>query len=157
MPDLPWFVFALLLLPLGLIVFAAVYQSLEVRAARQWPSTAGKVVISNSEVREVRVIEAHGHRFEPRNFANIVYQYSVSGQTVRNNRVSIGEDSGNFEVAETIARYPAGAAVTVYYNPRHPHEAVLERDPAKGLWGCLGIGTGMRSRSFTARPSASIN
>jgi hypothetical protein len=140
-PDLPWFVFALLLLPLGLILFATVYKSLEVRAARQWPSTAGKVVISNSEVREVRVIEEHGHRFEPRNFANIVYEYSVGGQTLRNNRVSIGEDRGNFEVAETIARYPAGTAVTVYYNPRHPREAVLERDPPKGLWGCLGIGT----------------
>lgn len=31
--------------------------------------------------------------------------------------------------------------MTVYYNPRHPREAVLERDLPKGLWGCLGIGT----------------
>jgi hypothetical protein len=82
-----------------------------------------------------------GYRFEPRNFANIVYQYSVSGQTLTNNRVSIGEDRGNFGVAETIARYPVGAAVTVYYNSLHPREAVLERDTPKGLWGCLGIGT----------------
>ena len=51
-----------------------------------------------------------GHRFEQRNFANIVYEYSVSGQKLRNNRVSIGEDRGNFQVAETIARYPVGTA-----------------------------------------------
>ena len=82
-----------------------------------------------------------GHRFEERNFANIVYEYSVSGQTLSNNRVSIGEDLGNFQVAETLARYPVGAAVTVYYNSRHPREAVLERDLPKGLWGCLGIAT----------------
>ena len=44
-------------------------------------------------------------------------------------------------MAETIARYPAGTIVTVYYNPRNPREAVLERDLPKGLWGCLGIGT----------------
>ena len=31
--------------------------------------------------------------------------------------------------------------MTVYYNSRHPREAVLERDLPKGLWGCLGIGT----------------
>ena len=147
MPDLPWFVYAMLLAPLGAaLLFAAVYKSLAgARRAANGRRRAGKVVISNSEVRDVRVIDdaRDGYRIEPRNFANIVYEYSVSGETVRNNRVSIGEDRGNFEVAETIARYPAGAAVTVYYNPRHPHEAVLERDPPKGLWGCLGIGTGI--------------
>ena len=84
---------------------------------------------------------AEGHRFEERNFADIVYEYSVAGRKLRNNRVSIGEDLGNFQVAETIAKYPVGAVVTVYYNPLHPDQAVLERDLPKGLWGCLGIGT----------------
>ena len=144
MPDLPWFVYAMLLAPLGLLLFAAAYKTLQVRAARDWPSTPGRVVISNAEVREVKVPDSgreSGHRFEERNFANIVYEYSVSGQTLSNNRVSIGEDLGNFQVAETIARYPVGAAVTVYYNSRHPRDAVLERDLPKGLWGCLGIAT----------------
>ena len=144
MPDLPWFVYAMLLAPLGLLLFAAAYKTLQVRAACDWPSTPGRVVISNAEVREVKVPDSgreSGHRFEERNFANIVYEYSVSGQTLSNNRVSIGEDLGNFQVAETIARYPVGAAVTVYYNSRHPRDAVLERDLPKGLWGCLGIAT----------------
>ena len=134
----------MLLAPLGLLLVAAVYKTLQVRAAREWPSTAGKVVASHAEVREVRVIDSDregGYRTEQRNFANIVYEYSVAGKKLRNNRVSIGEDLGNFEVAETIARYPVGAVVTVYYNPLHPKEAVLERDLPKGLWGCLGIGT----------------
>ena len=144
MPDLPWYVYAMLLAPLGLILFAAAYKSLQVRAAREWPSAAGKVVVSNAELRKVRVIDSDredGHRFEERNFANIVYEYAVAGKKLRNNRVSIGEDLGNFEVPETIAKYPVGMAVTVYYNPLHPNEAVLERDLPKGLWGCLGIGT----------------
>ena len=144
LPNLPWFVYAMLLAPFGFILFGAVYKILQVRAVSDWPSTPGKVVISNSELREVKVLddgrEDH-HRFEQRTFANIVYEYSVSGQTLRNNRVSIGEDRGNFQVAETIARYPVGTAVTVYYNSLHPREAVLERDLPKGLWGCLGIGT----------------
>lgn len=144
MPDLPWYVYAMLLAPLGLILVAAAYKSLQVRAAREWPSTPGKVVISNAEMRKVKVMDSDredGHRFEERNFANIVYEYAVAGKKLRNNRVSIGEDLGNFEVPETIAKYPAGMAVTVYYNPLHPNEAVLERDLPKGLWGCLGIGT----------------
>lgn len=79
-----------------------------------------------------------GHRFEERNFANVTYEYSVAGQAYRNNRVSIGEDRGNFEVAETIARYPVGKTVTVYYNPSKRGEAVLERDMPQGMWGCIG-------------------
>src|SRR6185436_7472018 len=136
----------MLLAPLGLLLAAAVYKSLQVRAAREWPSAAGKVVVSKTEVRKVKVLDsdrAGGHRFEERNFADIVYEYSVAGRKLRNNRVSIGEDLGNFQVAETIAKYPIGAIVTDYYNPRHPGEAVLERDLPKGMWGCLGVGTGM--------------
>jgi ribosomal protein L21E len=146
MPDLPWFVYAMLLAPLGLILAAATYKSLQVRAAREWPSTAGKVVVSKAEVRKVKVIDGdreEGHRFEERNFANVVYEYSVAGKKLRNNRVSIGEDRGNFQVAETIAKYPVGAVVTVFYNPLHPDQAVLEPDLPKGMWGCLGIGTGI--------------
>ncbi len=144
MPDLPWSVYAMLLAPLGLILAVAAYKSLQVRAAREWPSASGKVVISKAEVRDVEVIDSDRqdkHRIEQRNFANVTYEYSVAGKKLRNNRVSIGEDRGNFQVAETIAKYPVGSVVTVYYNPLHPHEAVLERDLPKGMWGCLGIGT----------------
>jgi hypothetical protein len=119
LPDLPWFVYLILLGPLGLLLGAAVYKTVEVRAAREWPSTAGKVIVSNAEVREVKVIDSKresGIRMEQRNFANVVYEYFVAGKKLRNNRVSIGEDRGDF--AETIARYPVGTIVTVYYNPR---------------------------------------
>ena len=120
MPDLPWFVYAMLLAPLGLVLVAAVYKTLQVRAAREWPSTPGKVVISNSALRDVSVLDSereNGRKLEQRNFANIVYEYSVSGEQLRNNRVSIGEDRGNFQVEETLAKYPVGAVVTVHYNP----------------------------------------
>ncbi len=79
-------------------------------------------------------------RHGARNFANVVYEYELFGKKLRNNRVSIGEDLGNFEVDETLARYPVGTNVTVYYNPRNPKEAVLERDAPKGMWGCITTG-----------------
>lgn len=140
MPDLPWFVYAVPLAMVGIIAVAAVYKWLQVRAASDWPQTTGKVVVSTSRVRKVRTFDddkAGGRGEEARNFAHIVYEYTVSGQKFRNDRVSIGEDLGNFEVAETIARYPVGLAVTVYYNPRTPKDAVLERDAPKGLFGCV--------------------
>ena len=144
MPDLPWFVYAMLLAPLGLILVAAIVKTWQVREARSWLQAPGKVVTSVAEVREVKVFDDDregGSRLESRNFANVTYEYSVSGRKLRNNRISIGEDLGNFQVAEKLAKYPAGSIVTVYYNPRHPDQAVLERDLPKGLWGCLGIGT----------------
>ncbi|GMO93713.1 DUF3592 domain-containing protein [Bradyrhizobium sp. TM239] len=144
MPDLPWFVYAMLLAPLGLILIAAAVKTWQVREARNWPQAPGKVVTSVAEVREIRVSDSDredGYRLEKRNFANVTYEYAVGGRKLRCNRISIGEDLGNFEVAEKLAKYPAGSIVTVYYNPRHPDQAVLERDLPKGLWGCLGIGT----------------
>lgn len=142
MPDIPWYVYAMALAPFGLILVAAAYKYLQVRAASSWPSTPGRVVVSNSEVRDVKVIDntrADLKRIEQRNFADIVYEYTVSGQKLRNNRVNIGENRGNFEVAETIARYPVGTEVTVFYNPRQPRDAVLERELPKGIGGCLAI------------------
>lgn len=141
LPDIPWFVYAMLLAPVGLIVVAAIYTYLEVRAASDWPSVPGKVVVSKPEMRDVKVIDGNreeGHYYEERNFANVTYEYVIAGQTYRNNRVTIGEDRGNFEVAETLARYPVGTAVTVYYNPNKRGEAVIERDMPKGMWGCIG-------------------
>lgn len=144
MPDLPWFVYAMLFAPLGLLLVAAVVKTWQVREARSWPQASGKVVRSVAEVREVRVSDSdreEGYRLESRNFANVTYEYSVGSRKLSCNRISIGEDLGNFEVAEKLAKYPAGSIVTVYYNPRHPDQAVLERDLPKGLWGCLGVGT----------------
>jgi hypothetical protein len=143
-PDLPWFVYAMLLAPLALILVAAIVKTWQVREARGWPQAPGKVVTSVAELRDVKVFDddrEEGSRLESRNFANVTYEYSVGGRKLRNNRISIGEDLGNLEVAEKLAKYPAGSIVTVYYNPRHPDQAVLERDLPKGLWGCLGIGT----------------
>lgn len=140
MPDLPWYVYGFPLAMIGIIAVAAFYKWLEVRAAAHWPQTTGKVVVSTSQVRKVKTFDKTregGRSHEERNFAHIVYEYTVSGKKLRNDRVSIGEDLGNFEVAETIARYPVGTIVTVYYNPLRPKNAVLERDAPKGVFGCV--------------------
>ncbi len=137
---MPWIVYAIPLAMIALIAGAALYKYLQVRQASDWPSVIGKVVVSKSEVRKVKTFDdnaASGRGEEERNFARIVYEYTVDGEKLRCERVSIGEDLGNFEVAETIAKYPVGTVVTVYFDPRHPDKAVLERDMPKGAFGCI--------------------
>jgi len=118
----------------GLIVVAAVYKYMEVAQAARWPSVPGRVVLSTAEGRSVSAGGADTDDTEIRNFAKIVYEYVIAGQTFRCDRVSIGEDMGNSEVAQTIARYPVGKPVTVYYNPNKRSQAVLERNAPAGLW-----------------------
>src|SRR5260370_16763945 len=87
-PDLPWYVYAMLLAPLALVLFAAAYKTLQVRAVREWPSTPGNVFISNSEVRDVRVLDdsrEDNHRIEQRNFPNIISQYPFADHHPRHN------------------------------------------------------------------------
>ena len=89
MPDLPWFVYAMLLAPLGLILIAATVKTWQAREARSWPQAPGKVVTSVAEVREVRVSDdgrEEGYRLESRNFANVTYEYSVGGRKLSNSR-----------------------------------------------------------------------
>jgi hypothetical protein len=117
---------------------------MEVNSAKSWRSAPGVVIRSDVQTRNVKVMSdikrVDGGGTEARNFANVVYEYELFGKKLRNNRVSIGEDLGNFEVDETLARYPVGTKVTVYYNPRNLKEAVLERDAPKGMWGCITTG-----------------
>jgi len=123
----------------ALIVAAGVYKYMEVMRAARWPKAQGRVVTSTSEARTVRSGGPDRNDTERRTFAKIVYEFSVAGRKYKGGRVSIGEDMGNFEVAETIARYPVGKDVTVYYNPVKPSECVLERDVPPGLWKGFAI------------------
>ena len=112
-----WIVYLFLAAFPGLIVVAAIYKYFEVRQAARWPSAPGRVMASGRETRRVRSGGPDSDDTETRNFAKIIYEYTVDGRRYRCDRVSIGEDLGNFQVAETVARYPVGKAVTVYYDP----------------------------------------
>lgn len=92
------------------------------KEAASWPQVPGKVV--SSAVQSVRNSEDGGVTFEP----NVVYTYSVDGQTFTGNKVhfSAFRSTNKAEPQKTVDKYPAGADVTVRYNPKKPKEAVLE-------------------------------
>lgn len=122
---------------IGLLIFATAYQYRIDWKARGWTRTQGRIRSSRMVSRKVRSGVKDGN--EIRNFAEVTYDYAVGDETLRGNRVHLGADLGNFEVAETVARYPRGADVVVYFNPEKPNEAVLERDPPEGIYRTLVI------------------
>ncbi len=91
--------------------------------AATWPSTAGVVLASTTQVRRI----GRSRTVIP----VVVYQYQVNGQTYQSHLIRAGDQYGSIRVsgeAEAIAaRYPTGAAVMVHYNPASPGQAVLER------------------------------
>jgi hypothetical protein len=134
-----WIVYLFLAAFPGLIIFAAVYKYYEVVQASRWPGVPGRVVVSTSEARSVKSGDPNSDDTERRNFAKVVFEYTVATRTYQGNRVSIGEDLGDYEVAETLAKYPVGKPVTVYYNPNKRDQSVIERDLPAGLWKGVAI------------------
>jgi hypothetical protein len=138
-----WVFYLILAAIPGVILFAVAYKLVEVRRARSWPSTPGRVVASGTEALPVPSGGPRSTDTELRNFARVEYVYTVGGREYRCDRVSIGENTGNFEVPETSARYPVGKAVTVYYDPANPEQAVLERELPSGVGRGLAIFVGL--------------
>jgi hypothetical protein len=121
----------------ALIVVAVASKLIELRQARTWSETTGTVVRSE--------IEARRHRFagEAETVTNVPvveYEFTAAGRKIRGSRIGIGDDAGGVNSEATLARYPLGAAVTVYYDPADPTSCALERGGPQGLTarGCLG-------------------
>ena len=67
---------------------------------------------------------------KPTYYPKVRYQYEVSGKTYTGDRINFsgGEGGEKRGQAQAVAdRYPAGQKVVVYYDPKHPERAVLER------------------------------
>ena len=85
-------------------------------ASRAWPAVQGEVV--RSESIEMRA----GYR-------NLVlmmrFRYEAKGQTYEGSRAALYGITVRRDVEDMLARFPVGAGVWVYYNPKRPRQAVL--------------------------------
>jgi hypothetical protein len=136
-----WIILLICLSIPALLALATVWIQIQNRRTQSWKAAAGRIVSSKSVAREIRTHETStmgsdrhkdlvtDEKIETRNFAEISYTFVAgANNTYRGSRIGLGADPGNFEIAETLKRYPEGKAVTVYYNPRNPNECILERD-----------------------------
>lgn len=93
------------------------------QSAQDWSSTMGVVITSTIQVKR-----SYKSRSE---IPVVVYQYQVDGKPYTGQVVKAGEQYFSVrlygDAQKTIARYPVGAQVMVYYNPANPAESALER------------------------------
>ena len=118
-----------------LLVVGAVAVSLGLRTRRtrvvrslaaDWPRTRGTVLSAT-----VQVGQQGGSRHEA---PLVLYTYQVNGKAFQGHRVRVGDEFGRIRVngaassaAHTVARFPAGSCVEVYYDPANPANSALER------------------------------
>src|SRR4029453_10829321 len=123
--DSDYFFVGLIFLPMVVLFAVAVAaKMLEVRRAAGWSTAVGRIVKSSTAAEHHRFA---GEATTVKTMPAVEYEFTVGGRKIRGNRISIGEDSGGANTAETLRRYTAGAAVTVYYDPANPKNCVLER------------------------------
>jgi hypothetical protein len=126
----------------AVIIVAVVVKLVEVRRASRWPATPGTITVSTVNASKNKPGDP-GYDFSDTEVTNqpfVEYEYKVDRRKLRGNRITIGEKISGFELESTLARYPVGATVTVYYDPANPKNAVLERDLPKIVFagvGCL--------------------
>lgn len=68
----------------------------------------------------------------------ITYEYAVEGKLFSSSRLA--PSLMLYKASDMARKYPPGAEITVYYNPKNPKEAVLEpKSPVTGILIVMGI------------------
>jgi hypothetical protein len=127
--------FAPLLLPIeivvGLIIMAIplliagviLWKTTQLRHAASWPSTRARIVRSQPRTEHRR---RSGEATQAVTVPDVEYEFRLGDRIVRGTRVSVGEAD---DTEAVLNHYSVGATVPVYYDPKDPTNAVLERDP----------------------------
>ena len=112
----------LLVAPLAAIGCFFSFQSMQ--ASNDWPSAPG--VITVSEVQST---------FGKKTKAKLSYEFQVGASSFNGSRIRFADTTGSSRSAQeqSIAAYPVGSNVEVYYDPKNPKVAVLE--PGGGIRG----------------------
>src|SRR5579864_7747853 len=122
------------------IAAVVLWKAIETRQAAAWPSTRASITVSELRAERHRGSE---EGTQVRNRAHVEYEFTLGDRVIRGSRIGIGEiPDSNPE--DTLTRYPVGATVPVYYNPKRPEDALLERDPPVRLaWLYVGAAVTM--------------
>jgi hypothetical protein len=147
-------VFALaLVLGGGLVVGLAQLEQWEARRSRHWPAVMGWVICS-----QARQVPTHtGYVYS----AEIAYAYTVGatryvGRRVRFAQPGYGPGAQRDWSALTVQRYPVGQPMAVYYDPRRPERAVLERPARPPLPAPLLLGAAMLAVGLVSGLSSAV-
>jgi len=106
-------------------------------ATEQWPEVQGQLL-------QAEFTKVSSGRVRPGWRMILVYRYEVDGRSfesswIRRNEPSRRLNSEEREQAE--ARFDPGSAISVYYNPEQPDQAVIETGFGRRAW--LGVLLGL--------------
>ena len=148
---IPWFVF---LIPAAFAVMGGVFalKSFSLRRqghiCAQWAVASGRILEVRGKVKLVEDGDDRRHRDDQFFGATVKYAYQVGGRDYRSTRLYVGRPvfGGSPKVAQDIiAKYRSGAAVSVFYDPANPAEAMLEplnfANAQLALWAAVGFGS----------------
>jgi len=125
--------FALLLGGLGVyLIIDAQRSRRKALQSQSWPVTKG--VITQTDIR------AQEHDETIRYVPIVRYMYEVDGTSFEGRQITIGsgvEFNSHQKATEYLAKYPVETAVSVYYNPEKPSEAVLQQVAQKTSVGLV--------------------
>jgi hypothetical protein len=102
--------------------------------SRSWPTVPG--VIRASEIRLGRTSGAE----RPSMDVHIEYEYTVGGERLVSDRAGFGSPLRVKGMRAMVDRYPAGARVSVAYDPADPRRAVLEPGIQNDVYWMLFVG-----------------
>lgn len=110
-PQIASFICIVLGLSSGIYLLWALIRQ---HASKRWPTTTGEILESN--------LEEDSDGWGP----YVRYAYAVKGT---NDRLYfyLSNRSSEQDAKKHLSPYPIGKAVTIYYNPQKPEEAVLDR------------------------------
>ncbi len=104
-------------------------------ATQTWPTVSGEITAS-------KINRRHDSEQGYVEYPHVSYTYEVNGKKHHSSNIMAGGELGGVKVESTLARYPLGSQVTVYYDPQNPKDAVLEpgnKTISKGLWLMLAL------------------
>lgn len=109
----------------------------EAQASTKWPAVPGKVTASNLTTSHSR----NGTTYA----AHVEYAYAVGGRELSGSTVWFGdEDTHDRDDAQkTLAQFPVGKEVRVFYRPDQPETAVLEPGTYPSSYLMLGLGVAL--------------
>lgn len=115
----------------------------DARRSEAWPRTSGEIVHAEVEEHVTVRRDKDGERTSTdiSYASNIAYTYRVAGREHQGQRVRWDWELERTDAEATVARYPVGSGVTVYYDPDDPANAVLEPGGAAyGYQVLIGLG-----------------
>lgn len=128
---------------LALLIFGW-YELRRSRGTLHWPTTEGTISKSHIEESEVAYSNNGVQSFRRIRIPIIGYTFAAGGMTITSERLRIGSPllSHNESLPEpTIARYPLGKKITVYYDPSKPDNCVIE--PGTSVTTYIGMLVGL--------------